>query len=229
MNQPRVTCIPHPNPPLPPPSPSHPSGSSQCTRSEHLSHASNLGWCSVSPLIVYLFQCCSLRASHPCLLPQSLKVCFVHLCLFFCSFKYFSSVQLIAIPWTAACQASVSVTNSQSPHKSMPLSQQCHPNISSSVVSFSSCPQSFPASGSFPMSQFFAPSGQNIGASVSASVLPMNIQDWSPLGWTDWISLQYKGLSRVFSNTTVQKHQFLGAQLSSQFNSHIHTRPLEIP
>ena len=85
------------------------------------------------------------------------------------------------------------------------------------------------ASGSFQISQFFAWGGQIIGVSASASVLPMNTQDWSPLGWTGWISLQSKGLSRVFSNTTVQKHQFFGAQLSSQFNSHIHTRPLEKP
>ena len=95
-----------------------------------------------------------------------------------------------------------------------PLSQWCHPTISSSVVPFSSCPQSSPASGSFPMSQLFASGGQSIGVSASTSVLPMNTQDWSPLGWTDWISLQSKGLSRVFSNTTVQKHQFFGAQLS---------------
>ena len=94
-----------------------------------------------------------------------------------------------------------------------PLSQWCHPTISSSVVSFF-CPQSFPASGSFPVSQFFASGGHSIGVSASASVLPMNIQDWSPLGWTGWISLLSKGLSRVFSNTTVQKHQFFGAQLS---------------
>ena len=87
---------------------------------------------------------------------------------------------------------------------SHPLSQWCHPTISSSVVPFSSCLQSFPASGSFPMSQFYASGGQSIGASASASVLPMNIQDWSPLGWPGWISLQYKGLSRVFSNTIVQ-------------------------
>ena len=93
-----------------------------------------------------------------------------------------------------------------------PLSQWCHPTISSSVVPFSSCPQSFPASGSFPMTQFFASGGQTTGVSVSTSVLPMNTQDWSPLGWTGWISLQSKGLSRVF-NTTVQKHQFFGAQL----------------
>ena len=103
-----------------------------------------------------------------------------------------------------------------------PLSRWCHPTILSSVVPFSSCPQSFPASGSFQMSQLFSSGGQSIGVSFSASVLPMNTQDWS-LGWTAWISLQSKGLSRVFSNTTVQKHQFFGAQLSSQSNSHIHT------
>ena len=97
---------------------------------------------------------------------------------------------------------------------SCPLNRRCHPTISSSVVPFSSCLQSFPASGSFPMSQFFTSGGQSIGASASASVLPMNIQDWSPLGWTGLISLQSKGLSRVFSNTTVQKHQFFSAQLS---------------
>ena len=90
------------------------------------------------------------------------------------------------------------------------LSWCCHPTISSSVIPFSSCLQSLPASGSFPMSQFFASSGQSIGASASASVLPMNIQDWFPLRWTCWISLWAKGLSRVFSNTTVQKHQFFG-------------------
>ena len=95
-----------------------------------------------------------------------------------------------------------------------PLSWLRHPNISSSVIPFSSCLQSFPASESFPMSQFFASGGQNIGVSASTSVLPMNTQDWSPLGWTGWISLQTKGLSRVFSNTTVQKHQFFSAQLS---------------
>ena len=96
---------------------------------------------------------------------------------------------------------------------SCPSSWWCHPTISSSLVPFS-CLQSFPASGSFPVSQFFTSGGQNIGVSASASVLPMNIQDWSLLGWTGWISLQSKGLSRVFSNTTVQKHQFFGAQLS---------------
>ena len=97
---------------------------------------------------------------------------------------------------------------------SCPLSWWCHPTISSSVVPFSSCLQSFPASGSFQMSQFFASDGQNIRISASASVLPMNILDWFPLGWTGWISLQSKGLSRVFSNTMVQKLQFFSAQLS---------------
>ena len=108
-----------------------------------------------------------------------------------------------------------------------PSSRWCHPTISSSVIPFSSCPQSLPTSGSFPMSQLFAWGGQGTGVSASASVLPLNTQDWSPLGWTSWISLQSKGLSRVFSNTTVQKHQFFGTQLSSQSNSHIHTWPLE--
>ena len=106
-------------------------------------------------------------------------------------------------------------------------SQWCHPTISSSVGPSSSWPQSLPASESFPMSQLFTSGGQNIGVSASESVLPMNIQDWSPLGWTGWISLKSKGLWRVFSNTTVQKHQFFGAQISSQSNSHIHTWPLE--
>ena len=113
---------------------------------------------------------------------------------------------------------------------SCPSSQWCHPSISSSVVPFSSCPQSLPASGSFTMSQLFAWGGQSIGVSALASVLPFNTQDWwSPSEWTGWISLQSKGLSRVFSNTTVQKHQFFGAQLSSQSSSHIHTWPLEKP
>ena len=106
------------------------------------------------------------------------------------------------------------------------LSQWCHPTISSSVVPFSSCPQSLPASGSFPMSQLVAWGGQSIGVSASPSVLPMNTQDWSPLGWTGWISLQSKGLSRVFSNTTVQKHQFFSIQLYSQENVGSHQRKI---
>ena len=106
---------------------------------------------------------------------------------------------------------------------SYPLSRWCHPAISFSVVPFSSCLQSFPVSGSFQICQFFTSGGQNIGVSALALVLPMNTQDWSPLAWTGWISLQSKGLSRVFSNTTVQNHQFFGTQLSSESNSHIHT------
>ena len=109
---------------------------------------------------------------------------------------------------------------------SCPLSQWCHSAISSTVIPFSSCPQSFPASGSFQTSQLFVSGGQSIGVSALALVLSMNTQDWSPLRWTGWIS---KGFSRAFSNTTVQKHQFFGAQLSSQSNSHIHTWLLEKP
>ena len=112
---------------------------------------------------------------------------------------------------------------------SRPSSRWCHPAISSSVVPISSCPQSLPASESFPMSQHFTWGGQSIGVSALASVLPVNTQDWSPLEWTGWISLQSMELSRVFSNTTIQKHQFFGAQLSSQSNAHIHTWLLEKP
>ena len=112
---------------------------------------------------------------------------------------------------------------------SCPSSWWCHPTILSSVISFSSCTQSFPASGSFPVSQFFTSGGQSVGASASASVLSMNIQDWFPLELTGWICLPSKGLSRVFTNTTVQKHQFFGAQLSLWSNSHVHTRLLEKP
>ena len=112
---------------------------------------------------------------------------------------------------------------------SCPSSWWCHPAITSSVVPFTSCPQSLPASGSFPMSQLFAWGSQSTGVSTSTSVLPTNTQDWSPLAWTVWISLQSKGLSRVLSNTTVQKHQFFSTQLSSQSKSHTHTRLLEKP
>ena len=112
---------------------------------------------------------------------------------------------------------------------SCPSSWWCYPTTSSSVVPFSSCLQSFPASGSFPMNKFFTSGGQSIGVSASVSVLPMYIQDLFPLGWTDWTFFQSKGLSRVFSNTTVQKHQFFDAQLSLQSNSHIHTWLREKP
>ena len=112
---------------------------------------------------------------------------------------------------------------------SRPSSQWCHPAISSSVVLFSSCPQSFPTSESFPMTQLFTWGGQSTGVSALAPFLPKTSQGWSPSQWTGWIYLQSKGLSRVFSNTTVQKHQFFGAQPSSQSNSHIHTWPQEKP
>ena len=138
------------------------------------------------------------------------------------SFQSLSCVQLFASPRTAAQQASP--TPGVYPN-SCPLSQWCHPAISSSIIPFSSCLQSFPASGSFQMSQLFASGGQSTGVSASASVLPVNTQDWSPLGWTGWISLLSKGLS----NTTVQKHQFFSTQLSLWSNSHIHTWPLEKP
>ena len=147
----------------------------------------------------------------------------------FSSVQSFSRVRLFVTPWIAARQASLSITNSWSSHRLtciesvMPSSHLilCRP--------FSFCPQSLPASESFPMSQLFKWGGQSTGVSALASVLPMNTQDWFPLERTNSISLQSKGLSRVFSNTTVQKNQFLGAQLSSQSNSHIHTWPPEKP
>ena len=135
-----------------------------------------------------------------------------------------SRVRLRAAPWTASCQASLSITNSQGPPKPMSIESVMPSNHLMLSRPFSSCPQSFPASESFQMSQFFTSGGQSIGVSASASVLPMNIQDQFPLGWTGWISLQSNGLWRVFSNTTIQKHQFFGAQSSlwSKFYIHIH-------
>ena len=130
-------------------------------------------------------------------------------------------------PWTAACQASLSITNSCSLLKLMSIELVMSSNHLSLCHPFLLLPSAFPESGSFPMSQLFLSGGQSIGVSASASVLPMNIQGWFPLGWTGWISLQSKGPSRVFSNTTVQKHQFFGAQPSSQSNSHMHTWLLE--
>ena len=138
-------------------------------------------------------------------------------------------IQVFITPWTAAYKISLSFTISQICPTSCPLSQWCHPTISFSVTPFSSCLQSFPASGSLSMSHFFASGGRSIGASALASVLPRNIQDWFPLGWTALISLQSKELSRVFSNTTVQTHQFFGLKLSLWSNSHIHTWLLEKP
>ena len=146
----------------------------------------------------------------------------------FSSVKSLSRVWLFATPWIAACQASLSITNSQSPLKLtsiesvMPSSHLilCRPLL---------LPPIPPSIKSFPMSQLFAWGGQSTGVSALASFLPKNTQGWSPSEWIGWISLQSKGLSRVFSNTTVQKHQFFGAQLSSQSNSHVHTWPLEKP
>ena len=130
------------------------------------------------------------------------------------SVQLLSRVWLFVTPWIAACQGSLSITSSRSSPKLKSIDSVMSSNHLSSVVPFSSRLQSFPALGSFPMSWFFTSGSQSIGASVSSSVLPMNIQDWFPLGLTGWISLQSKGLSRVFSNTTVQRHQFFGAQLS---------------
>ena len=133
-----------------------------------------------------------------------------------------SAVSDFPTPWITPHQASLSITTSGA-CSDMSIELVMLSIILFSFVPFSSCLQSFPASGSFPMSQLFTSGGQSIGVSASASVLPVNTQDWSPLGWTGWISLQSKGLSRVFSNNTIQKHQFFSTQLSSQSNSHIHT------
>ena len=173
---------------------------------------------------------------------HNFKLCFMKNLQFsahvtMCYFILFSSVQFSCSVasdslWPHELQHARPPCPSPTPgvhSNSCPSSWWCHPAISASVVPFSSWPQSLPASGSFPMSQLFAWGGQSIGVSALASFLPMNTQDWSPLGWTGWIFLQSKGLSRVFSNTTVQKHQFSSAQLSSQSNSHIHTWPQEKP
>ena len=125
-----------------------------------------------------------------------------------------SCVWLFVIPWTAGRHAFYSSLSPGVCSNSYPLNPWCHPTISSSVTPFSSCRQSFPASGSFPMSQLFASGVQSIRVSASTSVLPMNTEEWSPLGWTGWISLQSKGLSRVFSSTRIWQHQFFGVQPS---------------
>ena len=146
----------------------------------------------------------------------------------FSSVQSLSRVWLFVTPWIAACQDSLShqLLEFTQTHVSC---QWCHSAITSSVVPFSSCPQSLPASESFPMSQLLAWGGQSAGVSALASFLPKKSQGWPPSEWTGWMSLQSKGLSRVFSNTTVQKHQFFGTQPSSQSNSHIHTWPQEKP
>ena len=147
----------------------------------------------------------------------------------FSSVQLLGRVRLFATPWIAARQASLSITNSRSSLRFtsiksvMPYSHLilCRPLLL--------LPPMFPASKSFPVSQLFAWGGQSTGASALASLLPKNTEDWSPSEWTGWISLQSRGFSRVFSNTTIQKHQFFSTQLSSQSNSHIHTWPLEKP
>ena len=147
----------------------------------------------------------------------------------FSSVQSFRHVWLFVTAWTAACQASLSITNSQSSPKLMCIELVMPYNHLILYRPLLLPPSIFPGSGSSQMSQFFTSGGQSIGASASASVLPMNILDWFPLGWSGWISLQSKGLSRVFSNTTVQKHQFFGAQLSLWANSHVHMWLLEKP
>ena len=146
----------------------------------------------------------------------------------FSSVQSLSRVQLFVTPWIAARQASLSIIDSRSSLKLTAIKSAMPSSHLILYHPFSSCPQSLPASESFPMSQLFAWGGQSTGASALASFLPKKSQGWSS-EWTGWISLQSKGLSRVFSNTTVQKHQFFGSQLSSQSNSHIHTWPLEKP
>ena len=147
----------------------------------------------------------------------------------FGSVQSLSRVQLFATPWITACQVSLSITNSRSPPKPMSIESVMPSNHLILCRPLLLLPPIFPSIRVFQMSQFFTSGGQSIGVSVSTSVLPMNTQDWSPLEWTRWISLQSKGLWRVFSNTTVQKHQFFGTQLSLQSNSHIHTWLLEKP
>ena len=150
-------------------------------------------------------------------------------CKIFNSVQSFIRVQLFVTPWTTACQTSLFITSSRSLLKLISIKSVMPSNYLALCHPLSSSLQSFPASGSFPVSWPFASGGHSTGVSTSTSVLPVNTKDWSPLGWTGWISLQSKGLSRVLSNTTVQKHQFLGAQLSLWSNSHIHTWLLEKP
>ena len=151
------------------------------------------------------------------------------ICNQFSSVHSLSRVLFFATPWTQHTRLSCPSPALRVYSNSCPSSWWCYPTISSYLVPFSSHLQSFPASESFPVSQFFASGGQSIGVSASASVLPMNIQDWFPLGWTGWISLQSKKLLRVFSNTIVQKHQFFSTQLSLWSNFNIHTWLLDKP
>ena len=156
----------------------------------------------------------------------------VFLCILyheFSSVQWLSHVWLFVTPWFPAHQVSLSITNSRSLPKLMFIESVMPSSHLILDIPFSSCPQFLPASGSFPMSQHFTWGGQSIGVSSSVSELPMNTQDWPPLGQNGWLSLQSKGHSIVFSNTTVQKHQFFGPQRSSQSNSHIHSWLLKKP
>ena len=208
----------------------------------------SLGWFVFMPCKYILILLCFIFKMQANILTKSCKVNFILFSteFIFCMYLWgktfvrfikldissvqsLSRVRLFATPWITACQASLSITNSRSSlrltsiESVMPSSHLilCRPLLLS--------PQSLPASESFPLSQLFTWGGQSTGVSALASFPPKKSQGWSPLGWTGWISLQSKGLSRVFSNTTVQKYQFFGAQLSSQSNSHIHTWPLEKP
>ena len=143
--------------------------------------------------------------------------------------QLFSRVRLFATPWIAACQASLSITNSWSSLRRTSIESEMAIQPSHPLSSPSSPAPNPPQNQNLPMSQLFPWGGRSIGVSALPSVLPKNTQDWSPIEWTGWISLQSKGLSRVFSNSTVQNHQFFSAQRSSQSNSHIHTWPLEKP
>ena len=147
----------------------------------------------------------------------------------FSSVQSLSCVRLFGTPWTTAHQAFLSINNSWSPPKPMSIESVMSSSHLILCYPLLLLPQSFPGSGSFPVSQLFASGSQRIGVSASTSVLPMNIQDWSPLGLTSWNSLQSKGLSRIFSHTTLQKHRFFATQLYSQSNSHIHIWLLEKP
>ena len=205
---------------LPPPSPYHPSGSSQCTSPKHPVSCIEPGLATH-----FIYDIIHIRNS----ILVFLCVCVCVAVTMLSSVQFNLSVMSDSL-WPHESQHARPPCSSPTPGvhpNSCPLSRWCHPAISSPVVPFSSCSHSLPATGSFPMSQLFAWGGQSTGVSALASFLPKNTQGWSPLEWADWISLQSKGLSRVFSNTTVQKHQFFSAQLSSQSNSHIHTWPLE--
>ena len=226
---------------LSPPSASHPSRSSQCTSPEHPVS-------SIKPGLAICLTYDNIHVSMPFsqIIPplpsptESKRLFYTSVSLLlsriqgyhsvqFSSVQSLSRVQLFATPWIAAARPPCPSPTPGVHSDSHPLSQWCLPAISSFVVPFSSCPQSLPASESFPMSQLFTWGGPSTGVSALASFLPKKSQGWSPSEWTGWISLQSKGLSRVFSSTTVQKHQFFSTQPSSQSNSHIHTWPQEKP